>query len=143
MAMHAPMTMSFTSGVAPTINGLIASPLGAAVAALCPTLLIIGLGSRIVALPLLFEAYALQGPDGPSPLHLYWAVLLGWIVVRGPGTISVDALLSRGLVSTAIPGTAALGRATGAATRILEPWYRLNVSSRHLLERAGAESVWF
>src|SRR5271168_2475849 len=51
--------------------------------------------------------------------------LLGWIIVRGPGAISIDALLSRGLVSTAIPGTAALGRVTGAATRILEPWYRL------------------
>src|SRR5271168_3318655 len=51
--------------------------------------------------------------------------LLGWIIVRGPGAISIDALLSRGLVSTAIPGTAALGRARCAATRILEPWYRL------------------
>jgi NADH dehydrogenase FAD-containing subunit len=125
MAMHAPMTMSFTSDVAPTINGLVASPLGAVIATLCPALLIIGLCSRIAALPLLFEACALQGPDGPSPLHLYWAVLLGWIIVRGPGAISIDALLSRGLVSTAIPGTAALGRATGAATRVLEPWYRL------------------
>jgi NADH dehydrogenase FAD-containing subunit len=125
MAMHAPMTMSFTSAVAPTINGLVASPLGAVIATLCPTLLIVGLCSRIVALPLLFEACALQGPDGPSPLHLYWAVLLGWIIVRGPGAISVDALLSRGLVSTAIPGTAAFGRAVGAATRILQPWYRL------------------
>jgi len=125
MAMHAPMTMSLTSGVAPMINGLVASPLGAVIATLCPVLLIVGLCSRIVALPLLFEACALQGPDGPSPLHLYWAVLLGWIIVRGPGAISIDALLSRGLVSTAIPGTAALGRATGAATRILEPWYRL------------------
>ena len=125
MAMHAPMTMSFTSTVAPTINGLVASPLGAVIATLCPMLLIVGLCSRIVALALLFEACALQGPDGPSPLHLYWAVLLGWIIVRGSGAISVDALLSRGLVSTAIPGTAALGRFTGAATRILEPWYRL------------------
>jgi hypothetical protein len=33
MAMHAPMTMSITSA-APTINGLVASPLGAVVAAL-------------------------------------------------------------------------------------------------------------
>ena len=125
MAMHAPMTMSFTSAVAPKINGLVASPLGTVIATLCPTLLIIGLCSRIVALPLLFEACALQGPDGPSALHLYWAVLLGWIIVRGSGAISVDALLSRGLVSTAIPGTAAIGRATSAATRILQPWYRL------------------
>ena len=125
MAMHAPMTMSLGGAIAPTVDRVVASPLGAVIATLCPTLLIIGLCSRIVALPLLFEACALQGPDGPSPLHLYWAVLLGWIIVRGPGAISIDALLSRGLVSTAIPGTAALGRVTGAATRILEPWYRL------------------
>jgi putative oxidoreductase len=125
MAVHVPMTMSIASAIAPTVDHVVASPLGGVIATLCPTLLIIGLCSRIVALPLLFEACALQGSDGPSPLHLYWAVLLGWIIVRGPGAISVDALLSRGLVSTAIPGTAALGRATGAATRILEPWYRL------------------
>ena len=125
MAVHVPMTMSIASAIAPTVDHVVASPLGGVIATLCPTLLIIGLCSRIVALPLLFEACALQGSDGPSPLHLYWAVLLGWIIVRGTGTISIDALLSRGLVSTAIPGTAALGRATGAATRILEPWYRL------------------
>jgi putative oxidoreductase len=125
MAVHVPMTMSIASAIAPTVDHVVASPLGGVIATLCPTLLIIGLCSRMVALPLLFEACALQGSDGPSPLHLYWAVLLGWIIVRGPGTISIDALLSRGLVSTAIPGTAALGRATGAATRILEPWYRL------------------
>jgi NADH dehydrogenase FAD-containing subunit len=125
MAMHAPKTMSLASAIAPTVDRVVASPFGAVIATLCPTLLVIGLCSRIVALPLLFEACALQGPDGPSPLHLYWAVLLGWIIVRGPGAISIDALLSRGLVSTAIPGTAALGRATGAATRVFEPWYRL------------------
>ncbi len=125
MAMHAPMTTSIGGAMAPTVDRVIASPLGAAIATLCPTLLMIGLCSRVVALPLLFEACALQGAAGPSPLHLYWAVLLGWIIVRGPGAISIDALLSRGLVSTAIPGTAALGRVISAATRVLEPWYRL------------------
>jgi putative oxidoreductase len=125
MAMHAPMTMPLGGAVAPVIDRLIASPLGAVIATLCPTLLMIGLCSRIVALPLLFEVCALQGPVGPSPLQLYWAVLLGWIIIRGPGSISIDALLSRGLVSTAIPGIAAFGRATAEATRILEPWYRL------------------
>jgi NADH dehydrogenase FAD-containing subunit/uncharacterized membrane protein YphA (DoxX/SURF4 family) len=125
MATHAPMTMSFASAAAPTVDRLVASPLGAVIATLCPTLLIIGLCTRIAALPLLFEACALQGPGGPSPLHLYWAVLLSWIIARGPGPISIDALLSRGLVSTALPGTAALLRATAAATRVLEPWCQL------------------
>jgi uncharacterized membrane protein YphA (DoxX/SURF4 family) len=125
MAMHAPMTASFHSAMSPAVDRLVASPLGDVVATLSPTLLIIGLCSRIAALPLLFEACALQGQGGPSPLHLYWAVLLGWIIVRGPGPISIDALLSRGLVSTAIPGTGALGRAMGEATRILKPCYHL------------------
>jgi putative oxidoreductase len=125
MAMHSPMIMSFGGGAAPAVDRLIASPVGAVIATLCPTLLMIGLCSRIVALPLLFEACALQGPEGPSPLHLYWAVLLGWIIIRGPGPISIDALLTRGLVSTAVPGIAELGRVTEVATRILEPWYRL------------------
>jgi hypothetical protein len=82
MAMHSPMIMSFGGGAAPAVDRLIASPVGAVIATLCPTLLMIGLCSRIVALPLLFEACALQGPEGPSPLHLYWAVLLGWIIIR-------------------------------------------------------------
>ena len=127
VAMHAPMTTSIGGAMAPAVDRVVASPLGAAIATLCPTLLMIGLCSRVVALPLLFEACALQGAAGPSPLHLYWAVLLGWIIVRGPGAISIDALLSRGLVSTAIPGTAALGRVISATTRVLEPWYRLTL----------------
>jgi NADH dehydrogenase/putative oxidoreductase len=125
MAMHAPLTMAFASPVSPTVDRLIASPLGAAIATLCPILLLLGCCSRAASVPLLFQAFALQGPEGPSPLHLFWGVLLGWIIVRGPGLISIDALLSRGLVSTAIPGSGVLGRAVAKATRIAEPWYRL------------------
>ena len=67
----------------------------------------------------------MQGPQGPSPLHLFWGVLLGWIIVHGAGPLSIDAVLSRGLVSTAIPGSTGLGQAVAIATRIVEPWYRL------------------
>ena len=49
MAMHAPMTMSLGGAIAPTVDRVVASPLGAVIATLCPTLLIIGLCSRIVA----------------------------------------------------------------------------------------------
>ena len=125
MAMHTPLTMAFVSPVSPTVDWMIASPLGAMIATVCPILLLVGCCSRIASLPLPFEALALQGPQGPSPLHLFWGVLLGWIIVRGPGLISLDALLSRGLVSTAIPGSKGLGQAVSAATRILEPYYRL------------------
>ena len=125
MAMHAPLTMAFASPVSSTVDWLVASPFGLAIATICPILLLVGCCSRMASLPLLFEALALQSPLGPSPLHLFWGVLLGWIIVRGPGPISLDALLSRGLVSTAIPGSKGLDQAVAAATRILEPCYRL------------------
>ena len=125
MAMHAPLTMAFASPVSPTVDWLIASPLGATIATVCPILLLVGCCSRVASLPLLFQALALHGPEGPSPLHLFWAVLLGWIIVHGPGLISIDAVLSRGLVSTAIPGSSFFGQAVAIATRIAEPWYRL------------------
>jgi hypothetical protein len=143
MAMHLPMTMSFGGVAASAVDRLIASPVGAVIATLCPTLLMIGLSSRTAALLLLFEACALQGPEGPSPLHLYWAVLLGWIIIRGPGPISIDALLSRDLVSTAVPGIAELVRVTAEATRILEPWYRLALRLWIVTAPlAGARSPW-
>ena len=53
MAMHSPMTMSFGGVAAPAVDRLIASPVGAVIATLCPTLLMIGLSSRVVALALL------------------------------------------------------------------------------------------
>src|SRR4029077_16661157 len=111
MAMHAPLTMAFARPVSPTVDWLIASPLGATIATVCPILLLVGCCSRAASLPLLFQALALQGPQGPSPLHLFWGVLLGWIIVHGPGPLSIDAVLARGLVSTAIPGSSGLGQA--------------------------------
>src|SRR5260370_837750 len=128
MAMHAALTMAFASPVSPTVNWLIASPLGATIATVCPILLLVGCCSRAASLPLLFQALALQGPQSPSPLHLFWGVLLGWIIVHGPGPLSIDALLSPGLVSTAIPVSTGLGQAVAIATRIVEPWYRLALS---------------
>ena len=98
-----PLTMAFTSPVSPTVDWLIASPLGATIATVCPILLLVGCCSRVASLPLLFQALALQGPQGPSPLHLFWGVLLGWIIVHGPGPLSIDALLSRGLARPRSP----------------------------------------
>ena len=46
MAMHAPLTMAFASPISPTVDWLIASPLGATVATVCPILLLVGCCSR-------------------------------------------------------------------------------------------------
>jgi NADH dehydrogenase/putative oxidoreductase len=125
MAMHAPPTMSLRSPAGAIVDSLVASPIGAIIATVCPVLLLVGVATRLAVLPLLFQAIALQGPEGPSPLHLFWIALLGWIAARGAGPLSMDALLSRGLVSTAIPGLDRVSEAMAAATPFFERWYRL------------------
>src|SRR5262249_54975049 len=103
------------------------SPLGFAVQSVCPVLLLIGLFSRLAAVPLLIQALLLQGPNGPSDIRLFWAVLLGWTIVFGPGPYSLDGLLGRGLDSSAVPGATRLGAAYAGITRRLGPLYWLFV----------------
>ena len=46
-----------------------------------------------------------------SDIYLFWAALLGWLIVMGPGPFSFDRLLSRGAGTSAVPGVAPLRRA--------------------------------
>lgn len=64
-----------------------------------PVLLVVGLGARLAALPLLGMACVIQfvlgaaNPDYDNPMHFYWMFLLGMIVIKGPGPISLDHLI--------------------------------------------------
>jgi NADH dehydrogenase FAD-containing subunit/uncharacterized membrane protein YphA (DoxX/SURF4 family) len=125
MVMGTPPSMTLATPLNRVFDAVIASPIGAVVQILCPILLLLGVASRIAAIPLLIQACLLQGPQGPSPLHLFWAVLLGWILVHGPGAVSLDALVGRGLVSTAIPGARRVGGAFDWVGRRISPVYLL------------------
>lgn len=125
--MHVPLTMEGTGRGTQLFNDLIGSQAGLAIQTICPVLLLLGLFTRIAAVPLLIQALALHGPDGPLAIDLYWAVLLGWITVLGPGPLSFDVLLSRSVDSSAVPGVQRLGATFGWMTRTLGPWYRLLV----------------
>jgi putative oxidoreductase len=60
-----------------------------------PTLLVIGLASRLSALGLLFMTAVIQlfvYPDG-WPEHILWVAALLLIIARGPGAISLDHLI--------------------------------------------------
>jgi putative oxidoreductase len=64
-----------------------------------PVLLILGLGTRVAALGLLFMTaiVELTVPDG-WPIHLTWAAMALGLMASGPGQISLDHLVRRFLL---------------------------------------------
>lgn len=101
-----------------------AAYLGAAIELICPIFLAFGLAARVAALPMLFLALVIQFNYLALDSHLYWAVLLGWFVVRGAGPLSLDHALSRGLADSALPFAGLLVRATGIFTKAVKPIYQ-------------------
>ena len=87
---------------------LISPELGATLAALgehvLPLMLLLGLGTRFAALGLLVMTAVIQLLVYPAayPTHGVWAAVLLWLMVRGPGAVSIDhALVVRRNRSTA------------------------------------------
>ena len=69
-----------------------------------PSLIIAGLLTRLATLPLIGMALFIQTFVYPTswPDHLVWIALLGFLLARGPGAISADALLARQLGGAAM-----------------------------------------
>lgn len=67
-----------------------------------PILLILGLGTRLAALGLLVMTGVIQlvFPEGWANFHLYWAALAISILAIGPGVLSFDHWLARGVART-------------------------------------------
>ena len=103
------------TGLAALSHAVMASGPGMVVQALCPVLLAVGLFSRAAALAMLLQAVVLPPSDAP------WAVLLLWVLLAGPGALSVDARLSPAARTSAIPGLGAVARAFVWLRRILAP----------------------
>jgi putative oxidoreductase len=80
---------------------LLPPELGATLAALgehaLPLLLLLGLGTRFAALGLLGMTAVIQFLVYPSAyaIHGVWAAVLLWLMVRGPGVVSLDHLVAR------------------------------------------------
>ena len=62
-----------------------------------PALILVGLATRLATLPLIGMAIFIQLSVYPTswPDHLIWTALLVLLLARGPGAISLDALLDR------------------------------------------------
>jgi len=81
----------------PLISPWLGAHLAAFAEHLFPVLLVIGLATRFSALALLVMTLVIQVLVYPSawPTHGTWAACLLFIMARGPGMFSLDALIAR------------------------------------------------
>jgi putative oxidoreductase len=84
----------------PLLPPELAATLGAAVELSCPVLLVLGLCSRLAALPMLGMTLVIGIFVYPEDYieHLGWATFLLLIISRGPGAIALDHWLDRHLL---------------------------------------------
>ena len=102
-----------------------AAYVGVAIELICPVLLTFGLATRLAAAPLLILSLVIQFSYIALSVHLFWAILMGWYVVMGPGPLSLDRLLGRGLAAAALPFTGGLTDLYAWLTRTVGPAYQL------------------
>jgi NADH dehydrogenase/putative oxidoreductase len=121
IVMHAPPAMVSAGAMSHAINTVVASSFGMVVQALCPTLLLVGVFSRGAALLLLVQVVLLTS----ATPHPFLILLLGRILFFGPGSISLDAALRDGIVTSALPIAARLHRAVSDFERLCKPAYNL------------------
>jgi putative oxidoreductase len=81
----------------PILPPELAASLAATVELTCPVLLVLGLATRLATLPMLGMTFVIEVFVYPEQWieHLMWASILVFILTRGPGTISLDHLISR------------------------------------------------
>jgi putative oxidoreductase len=82
-----------------------------------PVLLVLGLATRLATLPLLGMILVIQTLVYPQAWvdHLLWGSILVFLLSRGPGAISLDALIERRFEAAQRPSMNG-GRATAASS---------------------------
>jgi putative oxidoreductase len=81
----------------PLVPPELAAPLAAFAEHVFPLLILIGLATRFSALALLVMTLTIQifvYPDA-YPTHGTWAAILLYLIAKGPGALSLDALIAR------------------------------------------------
>lgn len=81
----------------PLVQPELAAGLAALGEHILPVLILLGLGTRFAALGLLVMTAVIQFLvyPGAYPTHGVWAAVLLWLMVRGPGRLSVDHLIDQ------------------------------------------------
>ncbi len=107
-----------------------AATIGTGIELVCPILLVLGLFTRLGALPLLLTAAFLQFTYKALPDHLFWMALLGLLTLRGAGPIAIDAFIGPHLANAPLPlarhfaalGAALRRSAAPVLTMLLRVW---------------------
>ncbi|MEO8313633.1 MAG: FAD-dependent oxidoreductase [Pseudomonadota bacterium] len=94
------------------LSPVAAATLGVSIEVGGGALLILGLMTRYVAVPMLGLALVIQFNYMPFDNQLFWAALFGWYAVHGAGSLSLDQLLRKGLGDSALPLVPRLLRAS-------------------------------
>ena len=97
------LAVSIEENPIPFLASNSAAFLSTAIYIVCAVLLAIGFMTRYAALPLLLLSLITQLRYTPYDTQLFWVALAGWFAIYGAGPISVDHLLRRGLMDSAIP----------------------------------------
>ena len=75
----------------PYISPILAAYFTTTFELVCPVLLIFGLMTRLATIPLLIMTAIIQFTYLAHPDHAYWAILLGTVLLKGAGPLSLDA----------------------------------------------------
>lgn len=75
----------------PYISPLLAAYLATTFELICPVLLVFGMMTRLAAIPLLIMTAVIQFAYLQHSDHTYWAILLGVLLLKGAGPLSLDA----------------------------------------------------
>lgn len=83
----------------PLLDPVLAARLATFTELTVPLLLFVGLATRLATLPLLGMVFVIQVFVYPNAWaeHLLWASVLIFVLVRGPGALSLDHLIERRL----------------------------------------------
>lgn len=102
----------------PGVSPAVAAAIGTGFELVCPLLLLIGLFTRAAALPLFAWALFLQLTYAALDAQVYQILLLGLLILRGAGSISLDRAIAPHLSSSALP----FAGAVVAVGKFLDHW---------------------
>lgn len=120
----------------------VAAALGLAIETGGAALLMLGLMTRGAALAVLLLTLTAQTYYVATDTQLFVIALMGWLVVRGAGALSLDRLLAGGLRISALPVAPQLIRLGEWLTRHAAPWYLVALRLWLALAAMAASGAW-
>jgi NADH dehydrogenase FAD-containing subunit/uncharacterized membrane protein YphA (DoxX/SURF4 family) len=102
-----------------------AAVLGATVEVVGSVLLAVGLLVRPAALAMLLLSLVIQFAYQNLDINLFWAAMFGWYLVLGPGSLSLDRVLAKGLRNSPLPLASQAIEAGERLARFAGPVYQL------------------